>query len=275
MTQGRLLPPMLMENDHVLVPNGLMGQGCDANAANQQVANDYGTTGGVPGVSSAPMCGSIEFGLICGGADIVQFAFEVSAANANDDSFYVQLDDGIVDTFHIPRTGMEGGAIGTGSADDTGHACTHNNCAGGAADVSCEALGGILGSLPAAAVVAGRSATDVCCPASCTSCTPRGCAVSSANVPPLRSGGRACCPADILLQAEEDLAESDRCSAVGVCAGQDGIGGVISSTCGDTGVAPPCVMPSVFEWRSFMFDFDITPGPHKLYVYAREDGTML
>ena len=36
---------------------------------------------------------------------------------------YIQVDDGVVDTFHVPRTGYEGGAIGIGSADDTGREC--------------------------------------------------------------------------------------------------------------------------------------------------------
>lgn len=261
-TEGNLLPPMVMQgHDYVYVPNGQMNQGCDESATTQQVANDYSTT-------SRAMCGSIEFGLICGGADVVQFAFDVSAPNGNDDSFYIQLDDGIVDTFHIPRTGMEGGATGIGSTDDTGHACTHDNCADGAADVSCEALGGILGS-------AGTGA-DVCCPAGCGICTARQCQQASENVPPLRGGGRACCPRDLILQQQEDFSESDRCNAAtGVCAGEDGVGGVISSTCGDAGVTAPCVMPDMFEWRSFMFDFDITPGVHKMTVHAREDGTML
>ena len=88
----------------MLVPNGLANQGCDANAATQQVASDYqcpaATFAGCAGSTTGQqMCGSIEFGIICGGADIVQFAFEASAPNGNDDSFWIQLDDGVVDTF--------------------------------------------------------------------------------------------------------------------------------------------------------------------------------
>lgn len=188
-----------------------------------------------------------------------------SAPNGNDDSFYVQLDDGPVDTFHIPRTGAEGGAIGAGSADDTGHACTHANCEQ-QVEVSCEALGGILGIR--------HGGADVCCPAACGTCGGDGCSSRGEGLPRLRSGGSACCPGAIARQAAVDMAESDRCRN-GVCAGEDGIGGVVSSFCGDTGVTAPCSMPIEFEWRSFMTDFDVEPGKHSLYVNAREDGTKL
>jgi len=234
---GDLTPPMTIEDNFVYVPNGA------------EHARD----------------GEVELGMMCGSADVVQFSFEVSAPNGNDDSFFVQLDDGALDTFHIPRTGNEGGAIGTGSNDDFGHACTHDNCEN-QVEVSCEALGGILGIR--------SSGSDVCCPAACGSCEGHGCSARGEDIPRLRHGGSACCPAQIARQAARDMAESDRCRN-GVCAGEDGRGGVISSFCGDTDVTAPCAMPMEFEWRSFMFDFDVEPGPHSLYVKAREDGTKL
>lgn len=211
---GELIPPMQIIEDYVVVPNGA------ENRAD----------------------GSVELAMVCGSADVVQFNFEVSAPNGNDDSIFVQLDDGAVDTFHIPRTGAEGGAIGIGSNDDTGHACTHDNCEN-QVEVSCEAVGGILGIR--------TTGSDVCCPAACGVCEANGCGPRSlANgVPRLRSGGSACCPVQIARQAAADMAESDRCRN-GVCAGEDGIGGVISSFCGDTGVTAPCSMP--MEVRSVL-----------------------
>eukprot|EP01043_Picozoa_sp_COSAG02_P001418 COSAG02_NODE_30_length_50867_cov_66.594331_25_plen_266_part_00 len=178
-------------------------------------------------------------------------------------------------------------------------ACTHANCEV-VEDVSCEAIGGILGTIADVQMPVGAEellvSADVCCPAECGVCEQHGCGQISNRVPPLRSGGRACCPRDIVIQQQADMAESDRCRN-GVCAGEDGIGGVISSTCGDTGVEPPCLMPMeckctthpcaaeqvyltfrimrAVEWRGFMVDFDVKPGAHKLYVHAREDGTRL
>lgn len=233
---GDLIPPMQIENNYVLVPNGA------ADRAD----------------------GSVELGMMCGSADAVQFTFEVSAPNGNDDSMFVQLDDGELMTFHIPRTGADGGAIGTGAAADTGHACTHANCAN-QVYVDCTALGGIL--------VARNSGLDVCIPAVCGPAGP-GCSSRGGNLPRLRSGGAPCCPGAIARQAAADMGESDRC-ANGVCADVDGIGGVISSFCGDTGVVAPCALPMEFEWRSFMQEFDVTPGKHSLYIKAREDGTKI
>lgn len=78
-SSGRVTAPMVAEEDFVHVPNGLQNTGCDPDAAVSTIANDYSTT-------SSAMCGSIKFAFICGGPDIVQFAFEVSAPNGNDDS---------------------------------------------------------------------------------------------------------------------------------------------------------------------------------------------
>lgn len=248
-TDADLTPPMVIVDDYATVPNGAANVGD----------------------------GNLELGFICGAADAVQFSFEVSAPNGNDDSFFVQMDDGTVDTFHVPRTGMEGGAIGTGSADDTGHACTHANCE--TQDVvSCEDLGGIPG-----AVWSGfRGSKDACCPAACGSCSGVECTDAFAaaraadpTFPALRSGGNPCCPSVIAAQAVTDMGISDRCDANGVCAGENGVGGVVSSWCGDAGVRAPCAMIDEFEWRSFMVEFDAEPGGHSLYVHAREDGTKL
>jgi hypothetical protein len=234
---GDLIPPMQVMDDYIVVPNGA------ANRAD----------------------GSAELAMICGSADLAQFSFEVSAPNGNDDSMFVQLDDGPIQTFHIPQTGAEGGAIGTGSADDTGHACTHDNCEA-QVEVSCEALGGILGIR--------STGSDACCPAACGTCGGHGCSERGNALPRLRSGGSACCPGAIARQAAVDMAESDRCSN-GQCVRDNGVGGVISSFCGDAGVTPPCSMPMEFEWRSFMYEFDVEPGEHSVYIKAREDGTKI
>lgn len=58
-TVGSLIPPMAQEDDFVFVPNGA------ADRAD----------------------GSVEFAMICGSADVIQFSFEVSAPNGNDDRY--------------------------------------------------------------------------------------------------------------------------------------------------------------------------------------------
>ena len=248
--EADLTPPMIITDDFASVPNG------SPNAGE----------------------GSAELAFLCGSADMIQFAFEVAAPNGNDDSFFIGLDEGDLDVFHIPNTGFAGGAVGTGSADDSGHACLHDNCEV-RDEITCEALGGIAGEVWSGF----RGSRVACCPAACGECAGSSCTANFAaaraadpSFATLRTGGNPCCPTVIAQQAITDMGESDRCSQLtGLCVGDDGRGGIISSWCGDAGVTAPCAIADEFEWRSFMVEFPAEPGQHSLYIRAREDGTKV
>jgi hypothetical protein len=63
-TLAKIVPPFEVINDYAWVPDTEANGGC-----NPDTSDD---------------CGSVQFSMICGSPDIVQFAFEVSAPNGND-----------------------------------------------------------------------------------------------------------------------------------------------------------------------------------------------
>lgn len=89
-TLGTLTPPMVIEGDHITVPNG------------------------VPGASNA----DAQFKFRCSQAvPALLLAFEVRAPNGNDDSFRIAMDAGDHIDWHIPRAGTHVNGATTACVD--------------------------------------------------------------------------------------------------------------------------------------------------------------